>query len=121
MNQNNPSINIKRVYLSASAEDGFRILVDRLWPRGLSKEKAHVDLWIKEIAPSNDLRKWFNHEPEKWPEFRERYLAEIKSHPEEMDKFLQVLKEQSVVTLLYAAKDEERNNAVVLADFLKER
>ena len=77
-------IRIKRVYLQPEKEDGMRILVDRLWPRGLTKEKAHVDLWLKEIAPTNDLRKWFAHDPAKWAEFKTRYQAELKHNPEQM-------------------------------------
>ena len=109
-------IRIKRVNEPASKDDGFRILVDRLWPRGLTKEKAHVDLWLKEVAPSNELRKWFAHDPAKWPEFKARYKAELKHNMQ-----LALLK-QAVVrgpsTLLYGAKDTEHNEAVVLQDLL---
>jgi len=108
---------IKRVYEPASGEDGRRILVDRLWPRGLSKEQAHVDLWLKEIAPSAGLRKWFAHDPAKWDEFRRRYRAEIDANGEA----LQALKEaigKGPATLVYGARDEEHNDAVVLRDLL---
>lgn len=108
---------IKRVYEKPEIEDGLRILVDRLWPRGLTKEKAQIDLWIKEIAPSAELRKWFGHQPAKWDEFRERYLQELKNN----GKQTSILKEQvmnGMVTLVYAAKDEKYNEAVVLKDFL---
>lgn len=107
---------IKRVYEQAEREDGMRILVDRLWPRGLTKEKAHVDLWLKDIAPSAELRKWFGHEPAKWDEFRGRYLQELKNN----EKQTSILKEQletKTVTLLFASKDEEHNEAVVLKEF----
>jgi len=108
---------IKRVYEPASGEDGRRILIDRLWPRGLSKEQAHVDLWLKEIAPSAGLRKWFAHDPAKWDEFRRRYRAEIDANGEA----LQALKEaigKGPATLVYGARDEEHNDAVVLRDLL---
>ena len=108
---------IKRVYEPASGEDGRRILVDRLWPRGLSKEQAHVDLWLKEIAPSAGLRKWFAHDPAKWDEFRRRYRAEIDANGEA----LRALKEaigKGPATLVYGARDEEHNDAVVLRDLL---
>ena len=108
---------IKRVYEKSVKEDGFRILVDRLWPRGLTKEKAAVDLWLKEIAPTTALRKWFGHDPEKWEEFKNRYIKELKENKEPVS----VLKEQikkGDVTLVYAAKDEEHNEALVLRDFL---
>ena len=111
------TIKIKRAYAEPEKTDGFRILVDRLWPRGLSKEKAHVDLWLKEVAPSTELRKWFAHDPKKWPEFQSRYHAELKS----LNEPLALLKEKSAhgpVTLLYAARDEEHNEAVVLKKLL---
>jgi len=106
---------IKRVYEAALVEDGKRILVDRLWPRGLTKENAQVGLWLKDIAPSTDLRKWFGHEPAKWNEFRKRYIEELKNN----EKQTSILKEQVIigkVTLVYAAKDEEHNEAVVLKE-----
>ena len=111
---------IKRVYDEPDKADGKRILVDRLWPRGLSKESAKVDLWLKEIAPSNDLRKWFAHDPAKWPEFQKRYEEELKSQPEG----IAVLKHQAAhapVTLLYGAKDAEHNQAVVLQNLLRRK
>jgi uncharacterized protein YeaO (DUF488 family) len=110
-------LRLKRVYEDPSEEDGTRILVDRLWPRGLTKEKARVDLWVKEIAPSNDLRKWFAHDPVKWPEFKARYKAELKhSAPQ-----LAILKQsitRGPTTLLYGARDTEHNEAVVLQELL---
>jgi uncharacterized protein YeaO (DUF488 family) len=111
-------IEIKRVYLQHSTEDGMRILVDRLWPRGLTKEKAAVDLWLKEIAPSNELRKWFAHDPGKWKEFQTRYLAELKEDGEPLARLKQEAA-KGPVTLLYGAKDEEHNEAVVLQKILK--
>jgi uncharacterized protein YeaO (DUF488 family) len=112
-------IAIKRAYDEPAQEDGTRILVDRLWPRGLSKEQAHIDLWLKEIAPSNDLRKWFGHDPEKFAEFRSRYKAELASG-EAIDALgrLHEMARQGQVTLVYAAHDTEHNNAVVLRDLL---
>ncbi len=112
-------IAIKRVYDEPAQEDGTRILVDRLWPRGLSKEQAHIDMWLKEIAPSNELRKWFGHDPEKFAEFRNRYKAELASG-EGIDALgrLHELARQGPVTLVYAAHDTEHNNAVALRDLL---
>ena len=107
---------IKRVYENPDPADGFRILVDRLWPRGLTKEKVHADLWLKEIAPSAELRKWFNHDPEKWEEFKVRYLSEL----DQNKKAVTLLKEQlkkGEVTLLYAAKDQQHNEAIVLFQY----
>jgi len=107
------AIRIKRVYEKRSDADGMRILVDRLWPRGLTKEKAAVDLWLKNIAPSTELRKWFGHDPNKWKEFMKRYRLELKKNK----KQALLLKEQArrgTVTLLYGAKDEEHNEAIVI-------
>jgi uncharacterized protein YeaO (DUF488 family) len=111
-------IKVKRVYNPPAKEDGIRILVDRLWPRGISKEKAKADLWSKEIAPSNDLREWFSHDPKKWEEFKEKYEAELKNKVELLRKIKQMEKEKGIVTLLYSAKDEEHNNAVALSAIL---
>lgn len=110
---------IKRVYEGAGEEDGFRVLVDRLWPRGLSKEKARVDLWFKDTAPSNELRKWFGHDPAKWDEFKKRYLAELRDNGGAVEELRHALRGKKKVTLLYGARDEEHNEAVVLRDFLK--
>ncbi len=113
-------LRIKRVYLDPSEDDGERILVDRLWPRGLTKAKAKVDLWLKEVAPSNQLRKWFAHDPDKWLEFKRRYVAELKA----TEKPLTLLKQEtsrSTVTLLYGARDEEHNEAVVLLELLRRK
>jgi uncharacterized protein YeaO (DUF488 family) len=109
-------IQIKRVYEKPDPKDGFRILVDRLWPRGLTKEKAAVDLWLKDIAPSTELRKWFGHDPEKWKEFQKKYLKELKENKEAVDTLKEHLK-KGTVTLLYAAKDEAHNEAEVLKDY----
>ena len=107
---------VKRVYEAAAKDDGYRVLVDRLWPRGLTKAKAHVDLWLKEVAPSTELRKWFGHEPEKWPEFQKRYRAELKK--DALESLRKVEKEHKKVTLLFGAKSEERNQAVALLKIL---
>jgi len=107
-------IKIKRIYEPAANDDGFRILVDRLWPRGLSKENAKVDLWLKDIAPSDDLRKWFHHDTKKWKEFKSKYQKELEAKKELLNKIKQIEKEKRIVTLLYSAKDKEHNNAIVL-------
>lgn len=108
---------IKRVYEPANELDGFRVLVDRLWPRGLKKETTHVDVWMKEIAPSANLRKWFNHEPSKWIEFSNKYKDELKKAPP-VDELIEYCKKHKTITLLYAAKDEEHNQALVLQRFV---
>jgi len=112
-------IRIKRAYEQSSKDDGFRILVDRLWPRGVSKDKAHLDLWMKEVAPSDDLRKWFSHDPERWNEFEDRYKAELKDKNNLIKKIKGIEKNKGKVTLIYSAKDKEHNNAVVLENILK--
>lgn len=112
-------IQIKRVYEKPAKEDGFRILVDRLWPRGLTKEKARVELWMKEIAPSDELRKWFHHEERNWSEFVKRYEAELAKKKELLSELKKVENEHGTVTLLFGAKDEKQNQAVILADLLK--
>lgn len=109
-------IRVKRVYEAPSPEDGVRVLVDRLWPRGLSKEKAGVDLWLKEVAPSTELRKWFGHAPEKWDEFQQRYRQELRQHPEALARLLALL-DQGRVTLLFGAKETHFNDAVALRAF----
>lgn len=111
-------INIKRVYATWSEEDGFRVLVDRLWPRGLIKDKARLDLWHKDIAPSAELRKWFHREQD-WLEFKRRYLSELAARPKSVAVFRALLAGREKVTLLYGGKDEEHNQAVVLRDFLQ--
>lgn len=114
----NMKIKIKRVYERPDKADGVRILVDRLWPRGLTKEKAAVDLWLKEIAPSTELRKWFGHDPNKWKSFRGRYETEIR-HNDDLIKFLKQKARKGTVTLVYGARDEEHNEALVLKQFLE--
>lgn len=111
------NIKIKRVYELPEKNDGYRILVDRLWPRGLTKEKAAVDLWLKNIAPTTELRKWFGHEPEKWNEFKKKYLVELKENKESVSILKDILK-KGPVTLLYAARDQVHNEALVLKDIL---
>jgi uncharacterized protein YeaO (DUF488 family) len=110
-------ITIKRVYDAAASTDGTRVLVDRMWPRGVTKQRAAIDLWLKEVAPSADLRKWFGHDPERWPEFQKRYVAELRSKSTEV-KTLRDLLAANHVTLLFGAHDVDHNNAVVLAHFL---
>lgn len=110
-------IQIKRVYLPAADTDGFRILVDRLWPRGIKQENAGVDLWAKELAPSNELRKWFSHVPERFEEFSKRYVGELNANPK-IHSLIDDILHHDTITLLYAAKDEEHNNAIVLSKIL---
>ncbi|WP_321425063.1 DUF488 domain-containing protein [uncultured Bacteroides sp.] len=107
---------IKRVYLKPNKEDGIRILVDRLWPRGLTKEKASIDLWLKNIAPTTELRKWFDHDPTKWNEFRKKYYLELENNKEQ-GLLLKEQIEKGPITLVYGAKDEEHNEALVIKDF----
>jgi uncharacterized protein YeaO (DUF488 family) len=110
-------IKIKRIYDTVSEDDGKRILVDRLWPRGLKKDEAKIDEWLKEIAPSDGLRKWFSHDPSKWQEFKNRYKKELKSKSEIIEK-LRIEAKKGQVTLLFSAKDVEHNNAVVLKEVI---
>ena len=112
------AIKLKRAYESAESTDGFRILVDRLWPRGVSKKAARIDLWLKEIAPSTQLRKWFDHDPAKWATFRNRYFQELKNNPDAVDQLLQH-SHNGPVTLVYGAKDQDHNDAVALKDYLE--
>lgn len=112
-------IKLKRIYEEASKNDGYRILVDRLWPRGISKEKAKLDLWLKDIAPSDALRKWFGHAPDKWMEFQKKYKAELAKNKKIFEQLEEIIKNKKNVTLLYAAKDEKRNQAVILKASLK--
>jgi len=114
------TLQIKRAYEPASPQDGTRILVDRLWPRGLTKTEAKIDLWWKDVAPSAELRKWFGHDPAKWQEFRSRYQAELQGEPEWLSSIREKAK-QGVVTLVYAAKDQEHNHAIVLREQLERR
>ena len=109
---------VKRVYEAAAPEDGYRVLVDRIWPRGLTKEKAKIDLWLKDIAPSTAIRQWFKHDPHKWTEFQKRYFLELKQHTDYVE-LLQQRAQTAKVTLLYAAKEEKYNNAVALKLYLE--
>lgn len=111
-------ITLKRAYETASPDDGTRVLVDRLWPRGLARSNAAVDIWMKDIAPSNELRRWFGHDPERWNEFRRRYKAELAANPDELEKLRQLAKKHHV-TLIYGARDERHNQAVVLKSILE--
>jgi uncharacterized protein YeaO (DUF488 family) len=112
------SIHLKRAYDAPETSDGYRVLVDRLWPRGISKEDIKIDLWLKEIAPSGDLRKWFGHDPEKWNEFKKRYFKELDDRPDVVKQLADKVN-QGPVTLVFAAKDEEFNNAVAIKEFLQ--
>ena len=113
-------ISIKRIYESKSPSDGYRVLVDRLWPRGISKEAAAFDLWMKDIGPSNELRQWFGHDPAKWPEFRKKYRQELKANATQLEELKSLAKKHDALTLVYGAKDKERNQAVVIAELLGE-
>ena len=112
-------IRVKRVYEKPAKEDGFRVLVDRLWPRGMKKEVAKVDLWMKDVAPSDELRKSFHHEAMKWADFEKKYLAELRNKKDHLAELGKLEKEHGTVTLLFGAKDEEHNQAVLLAKALK--
>lgn len=112
-------IKVKRVYDPPAPEDGLRILVDRLWPRGLSKEAARIDCWLKDAAPSAELRRWFGHDPARWDEFRRRYAAELRANPEALESLRAMLRGRGAATLLFAARDAERNNAVALKEMLE--
>lgn len=109
---------IKRVYEKFDKDDGYRILVDRLWPRGVSKEKAKIDLWLKEVAPSNELRKWFSHDPFKWLDFKKKYFKELDSEKGAVVNLKKIVVGKKDVTLLFSAKDVKHNNAVALFDYL---
>ena len=112
------TVKLKRVYEPRGSDDGYRVLVDRLWPRGVSKENAAVDLWLREIAPSDELRKWFGHDPARWREFRRRYFTEL----EEKSELVAQIRDRArtgVVTLLFGARDEENNQAVALKEYMQ--
>ena len=113
-------IKIKRIYEDYSETDGFRILIDRLWPRGISKERAKIDLWIKEIAPSTDLRKWYSHNSEKAKQFQKKYITELKGNSDSLNKVKKIIHDQKTITLLYAAKDSKPIHAIVLQKTLKD-
>ena len=119
MAQQTLAIALKRAYEEPAESDGTRVLVERLWPRGISKERAHIDLWLKDVAPSAELRTWFHHDPQKFPEFRRRYKAELKSEAaQEVLTKLREIAKQGQLTLVFAARDAEHSNAVVLKDLL---
>jgi uncharacterized protein YeaO (DUF488 family) len=117
---NKRMIHLRRAYDDASSHDGIRILVERLWPRGVSKARAKIDVWVKEVAPSTELRQWFHHDPDKWTEFRRRYRAELKRAGDVLT-LLKLLSERENVTFVFAAHDLERNSAVVLKEYLESR
>jgi uncharacterized protein YeaO (DUF488 family) len=114
-------IKIKRVYEQPETQDGWRVLVDRLWPRGMKKEAARIDLWMKDVAPSDALRKSYGHEVNKWPGFQKKYSAELKKKKDLLKELKKMEREHGTLTLLFGAKDEEHNQAVVLANVLKKR
>ncbi|MDH3740814.1 MAG: DUF488 family protein [Hyphomicrobiales bacterium] len=114
------TIRVKRIYEEPAPEDGYRLLVDRLWPRGLSKQNARIDAWMKEIGPSSDLRRWFGHDAERWPEFKARYWAELDARPDLVAEVVSLAR-AGTVTLLFSARDTGRNQAVALADYLAGR
>jgi uncharacterized protein YeaO (DUF488 family) len=111
-------IKLKRAYEPASKDDGLRILVERLWPRGVSKQNSKIDLWLKNLAPSTALRQWYGHDPARWPQFRKRYWAELKGQGDLLT-LLKYIAQKRTVTFVYAASDEERNSAVALKEFLE--
>lgn len=112
------SIKVKRIYEPHAVDDGYRILVDRLWPRGVKKEKADIDLWLKNLAPSTKLREWFGHDPVKWSAFRRKYINELKEN-DEVGELMDCIKKYHTVTLLYAAKDQSHNQAIVLQQYAR--
>jgi uncharacterized protein YeaO (DUF488 family) len=110
-------IKIKRAYEKPGSTDGFRILVDRLWPRGISKERAKVNFWPKELAPSTELRHWYGHDPEKWPEFKSRYFTELDSNPDLVNELIKYVS-RGTVTFVYSSKEQKLNNAVALSEYI---
>ena len=113
------NVRLKRAYEPAAADDGWRVLVDRLWPRGVTKAKAAIDLWMKDVAPSTELRKWFGHDPARWDEFRRRYAEEVRQHPDLLAQLRDAAKTRPL-TLVYSAHDEAHNDAVVLREVILE-
>lgn len=109
---------VKRIYEGVDAADGLRVLVDRLWPRGITKDQAALDLWVRDLAPSNELRRWYNHDPAKWEEFRQRYFAELDTRPSEVAKLAAQVAVAVKTTLLYSSREEKINNAVALREYL---
>ncbi len=114
------TIKIKRVYEKPLPSDGYRVLVDRLWPRGISKNEAHLEAWEKDLAPSADLRKWYGHQPERWEEFKKRYRSELAANPA-VTEFLDKNKSQQVITLVYAYREEAYSHALILQEFLEDQ
>jgi len=114
------NVKIKRIYEPFSKSDGYRILVDRLWPRGMKKEEAHIDQWLKEIAPSTELRQWFHAEPGMWEQFRMKYIDELKDS-NAVDELIADINTHDTTTLLYSVRDEEHNHALILREFIKPR
>ncbi|MGH9975537.1 MAG: DUF488 domain-containing protein [Nitrososphaeraceae archaeon] len=114
-------IKVERIYDNPTGGDSFRILVDRLWPRGLSKDKVRVDLWQKDIAPSNTLRKWFGHDEKKWEGFKQKYFKELDKNNDVVNAIIKTTQEQNSITLLYGTKEKRFNNAVALKDYLEEK
>lgn len=112
-------IHVKRIYDEPSSSDGVRVLVDRLWPRGVRKEDADIDIWMKDIAPSTELRRWFGHDPDKWTEFRSRYKAELKDHKDLTDQLLELSAKKDGVTLLYGARDTRHAHPLVIKSVLE--
>lgn len=116
------TIRVKRAYEDPGDDDGRRILVDRLWPRGISKEDAEIDFWPRELAPSNELRKWYGHDPDKWQEFKQRYFAELDEGPAGLDELFERIREaEGPVTFVYSSKERELNNAVALKEYVEAR
>ena len=113
------TIKLKRIYEPYSEDDGYRILIDRLWPRGMKKEDAKIDKWLKEIAPTTELRKWFNHEPDKWDQFRQKYNAELDKSTA-LDELLLDLNKHKTVTFLFSTREEKHNHAIVLQQFIND-
>ena len=113
-------IQVRRAYEPADPADGFRVLIDRIWPRGLKKEQAAIDLWLKDAAPSTELRKWFGHDPAKWDDFRKRYARELDRNPDAV-RLLEEKSRSGVLTLVFAAKDAEHSNAAALKEYLEAR
>lgn len=114
-------IRTRRIYDEPGDDEGFRVLVDRLWPRGVSKQVAALDLWVRDLAPSNELRRWYGHQPEKWDEFRRRYFAELDARPAAVAGLAAVLAPHAVVTLLFGSREERLNNATALREYLLQR
>ena len=115
------NIVIKRVYEPFESSDGYRVLVDKLWPRGIKKEDAHIDYWAKELTPSTEIRKTFNHEDDKWVPFKSNYLKELKANSDTIDAFLEQIRHKDKITLLYGAKNPVHNHAIILRDFLEQK